>query len=74
MRAIRVDHFGGPEVLALVEAELPEAAPGEVLVRVAAAGVRIDARHEVEKGASGPVRPGTGSAARRTSRAGTSPG
>ena len=39
MRAIRVDHFGGPEVLALVEAELPEAAPGEVLVRVAAAGV-----------------------------------
>ncbi len=39
MRAIRVDHFGGPEVLRLVEADLPAPAPGEVLVRVTAAGV-----------------------------------
>ena len=39
MRAIRVDHFGGPEVLRPVEADIPEPAPGEVLVRVTAAGV-----------------------------------
>ena len=39
MRAIRVDHFGEPDVLALVETESPQTAPGEVLVRVTAAGV-----------------------------------
>ncbi len=39
MRAIRVDHFGGPEVLRPVETDIPEPAPGEVLVRVTAAGV-----------------------------------
>jgi NADPH2:quinone reductase len=44
MRAVRIEEFGGPEVL--VEAEVPDpvAGPGEVLVRVAAAGVnRADA-------------------------------
>jgi len=39
MRAIRVDRFGGPEVLRPVETDIPEPEPGEVLVRVAAAGV-----------------------------------
>ena len=39
MRAIRVDQFGGPEVLRLVETDTPEPEPGEVLVRVSAAGV-----------------------------------
>src|ERR1039457_328955 len=39
MRAIRVDHFGEPDVLRLVETQPPQMAPGEVLVRVAAAGV-----------------------------------
>lgn len=39
MRAIRVDHFGGPEVLQPVETDIPDPAPGEVLVRVTAAGV-----------------------------------
>lgn len=39
MRAIRVDHFGEPDVLRLVETEPPQMAPGEVLVRVTAAGV-----------------------------------
>ena len=39
MRAIRVDHFGAPDVLKLVETQAPQAAPGEVLVRVTAAGV-----------------------------------
>lgn len=44
MRAIRIDRFGGPEVLVPVEAPEPVPGPGEVLVRVVAAGVnRADA-------------------------------
>ena len=39
MRAIRVERFGGPEALRLVSMEPPAPGPGEVLVRVAAAGV-----------------------------------
>lgn len=39
MRAIRVSQFGGPEVLKLVDVDDPVAGPGEVLVRLHAAGV-----------------------------------
>ena len=39
MRAIRVYKFGGPEVLQLDEVPDPKAGPGQVLVRVRAAGV-----------------------------------
>lgn len=39
MKAILVHEFGGPEVLALEEIPLPKPGPGEVLVRVRAAGV-----------------------------------
>jgi NADPH:quinone reductase-like Zn-dependent oxidoreductase len=39
MRTIRQDELGGPEVLHVVEVPIPEPAPTEVLVRVAAAGV-----------------------------------
>ena len=39
MRCIDPEAAGGPEVLRLVERPLPVAGPGEVLVRVAAAGV-----------------------------------
>ena len=39
MRAVRIREPGGPEMLELIEADLPQPAPGEVLVRVAAAGV-----------------------------------
>lgn len=39
MRAIDPAEPGGPEVLALVERPVPQPAPGEVLIRVAAAGV-----------------------------------
>ncbi|MFI6686930.1 zinc-binding alcohol dehydrogenase family protein [Streptomyces sp. NPDC050485] len=39
MRAVRIEEFGGPEVLVPVEVPEPVAGPGEVLVRVGAAGV-----------------------------------
>jgi NADPH:quinone reductase len=39
MKRVVVDHFGGPEVLKVVEDEVPRPGPGEVCVRVLAAGV-----------------------------------
>lgn len=40
MRAIRIEHFGGPEALRLVQdLPVPEPGPGEVRVRMAYAGV-----------------------------------
>jgi NADPH:quinone reductase-like Zn-dependent oxidoreductase len=39
VRAIVVEQFGGPEVLQLAQVAEPIPGPGEVLVRVAAAGV-----------------------------------
>ena len=46
MRAIAFDHVGGPEVLKIVERELPPPGVGEVRVRTAAAGVNfIDTYH-----------------------------
>jgi len=46
VRAIRVEQYGGPEVLRLVEASIPEPGPGELLIRVEAAGVNfVDVYH-----------------------------
>lgn len=39
MRAIRIEEYGGPEVLQLVELPEPEAGRGQVVVEIAAAGV-----------------------------------
>jgi NADPH:quinone reductase-like Zn-dependent oxidoreductase len=39
MKRVVVDHFGGPEVLSVVEADVPRPGAGEVRVRVMAAGV-----------------------------------
>src|SRR2546422_10176816 len=39
MKAIRVHKFGGPEVLQLDDVPDPKAGPGQVVVRVRAAGV-----------------------------------
>jgi NADPH:quinone reductase len=39
MKRVVVDHYGGPEVLKVVEGEDPRPGPGEVCVRVLAAGV-----------------------------------
>jgi NADPH:quinone reductase-like Zn-dependent oxidoreductase len=39
MKRVVVDHFGGPDVLNVVEEEAPRPGEGEVRVRVLAAGV-----------------------------------
>jgi len=39
MRAVEISHPGGPEVLVPVERPMPTPAPGEVLIKVSAAGV-----------------------------------
>src|SRR5499427_2865904 len=39
MKRVVVDHFGGPEVLRVIEDDYPRPGPGEVRVRVLAAGV-----------------------------------
>ncbi|MGE0803054.1 MAG: zinc-binding alcohol dehydrogenase family protein [Lautropia sp.] len=41
MRAIQIRRFGGPEVLELSNVEQPSPGPGEVLIRVAGAGVNF---------------------------------
>src|SRR4051812_4253852 len=46
MRAIQIEEFGGPEVLRLVDLPTPEPGPGEVLVRVARAGVNFADTHQ----------------------------
>ena len=45
MKAIRVSHTGGPEVMELAEVSVPQAKPGEAVVKVHVAGVNsIDAQ------------------------------
>ena len=39
MKAIRIHEFGGPEVLTLDEVAMPKPGQGEVLVKVAGAGI-----------------------------------
>jgi NADPH:quinone reductase-like Zn-dependent oxidoreductase len=39
MKAVRIDRFGGPEVVEVLDVPMPSPGAGEVLVRVAAAGV-----------------------------------
>jgi NADPH:quinone reductase len=46
MRAIQVREFGGPEVLELVDLPAPEPGPGEVLIRVARAGINFADTHQ----------------------------
>jgi NADPH2:quinone reductase len=45
MRAIQMHEYGGPEVLKLVELPVPEPADGEVLIRVARAGLNFSDTH-----------------------------
>jgi NADPH:quinone reductase len=45
MRAIRIERFGGPEVMELVEVPDPEPSDGQVLVDVARAGINFADTH-----------------------------
>ena len=45
MRAIQINEFGGPEVLALIELPVPEPAPEQVLIEVTRAGVNFADTH-----------------------------
>jgi len=46
MKAIRIEGFGGPDVLRLADVPVPSAGPGQIVVRVEAAGVNfIDVYH-----------------------------
>lgn len=46
MKAIRIEGFGGPDALGLVDVPVPSAGPGQIVVRVEAAGVNfIDVYH-----------------------------
>jgi NADPH:quinone reductase len=48
MRAVRIDEWGGPEVMRLVEMPEPEPGDGEVLIEVAHAGVNFADTHQRE--------------------------
>jgi NADPH2:quinone reductase len=41
MKAVQISRFGGPEVLEVVDIPVPSPAPGQVLVRVRAAGINF---------------------------------
>lgn len=41
MKAIRINEFGGPEVLSYEDVEIPEPGPGQARVRLAASGVNF---------------------------------
>src|SRR5919199_432852 len=48
MRAIRIEEFGGPEVMELADLPVPEPADGEVLIRVDRAGINWADTHTRE--------------------------
>jgi NADPH2:quinone reductase len=48
VRAIQLHEFGGPEVLELVDAPVPEPGDGEVLIRVSRAGLNFADTHQRE--------------------------
>jgi NADPH2:quinone reductase len=61
MRAVQFQEYGGPEVLQIVEAEVPVPGPGQVSIDVAYVGVNfadLKARSEGYRVPSLPVRPG----------------
>src|SRR6201990_1411568 len=67
-RGVRLNAFGGPEVLEILEVPAPQAGPGQVRVRVTAAGLNpmdwfmtADADTAVRFGLSLPARVGSGS-------------
>src|SRR5439155_15734476 len=63
MKRVIVDHFGGPEVVKVVEDDVPKPGQGEVRVRVLAAGVsftdsQLRAGTDIPGGPKPPFTPG----------------
>jgi NADPH:quinone reductase len=48
MRAVRIDEFGGPEVLQVVDVPKPEPGDGELLIEVSRAGMNFADTHQRE--------------------------
>jgi NADPH2:quinone reductase len=48
MRAVQIEEFGGPEVLAVAEVPKPKPADGQVLIKVEAAGMNFADTHQRE--------------------------
>jgi NADPH2:quinone reductase len=48
MRAVQISDFGGPDVLELVDLPVPEPGDGDVLIRVARAGINFADTHQRE--------------------------
>jgi NADPH2:quinone reductase len=48
MRAVRIDEFGGPEVLKVVDVPRPEPGDGQVLIEVSRAGMNFADTHQRE--------------------------
>jgi NADPH:quinone reductase len=48
MRAVRIEEFGGPEVLQVVDLPKPEPGPGEVLIEVSKVGMNFADTHQRE--------------------------
>src|ERR671916_2063013 len=48
MRAVRIDEFGGPEVLQVVDIPEPEPGDGEVLIEVSRSGMNFADTHQRE--------------------------
>ncbi len=48
MRAIQIEEFGGPELLREVGLDVPEPGEGQVLVKVAKAGLNFADTHQRE--------------------------
>ena len=46
MRAVQIEQFGGPDVLRIAELPVPEPGPGELLIRVARAGLNFGDTHQ----------------------------
>ena len=61
MKRVIIDHFGGPEVVSIVEDSDPRPGPGEVRIRVLASGVSLsDAQMRAGTYLGGPKPPPSG--------------
>ena len=60
MKAVALTEFGGPGVLRLISLPAPQAAPGQICLRVTAAAVNLADAFLRDGAAAGPLRAGMG--------------